>query len=306
MRGYVLVRLGEALVAVWGVLTIVFIVLRLSGDPTLLLLPVGATPTQVAEFRHELGFDRPLLIQYTAFLARAVRGDFATSLRSGRPALALVLERLPATAELAIGALLLAALAGGAAGLLAAAYRGGVAELAMMGGALLGQAMPVFWLGVLLILVFGVQLHWLPTGGSGDFRHAVLPMLTLAAYSSATIARLFRSSLLDVLGQDYIRTARGKGATRWAVLIRHATRNALLPVVTVLGLQAGTLLGGSVITETIFSWPGVGRLAIQAIQNRDFPVVQAAVTIVAVTFVLVNLSVDLLYSAIDPRVRFAD
>jgi peptide/nickel transport system permease protein len=306
MRGYVLLRLGEALVAVWGVLTIVFVVLRLSGDPTLLLLPVGATPAQVAEFRHELGFDRPLLVQYTAFLERAVRGDFAVSLRSGQPALALVLERLPATAVLALGALGIAALAGGAAGLLAAAHRGRAVELVVMGGALLGQAMPVFWLGVLLILVFGVQLHWLPTGGSGDLRHAILPVTTLAAYSSASIARLFRSSLLDVLQQDYIRTARGKGAAPRAVLLRHAARNALLPVVTIVGLQAGTLLGGSVITETIFAWPGVGRLAIQAIQNRDFPVVQAAVTTVAVTFVLVNLGVDLLYSAIDPRVRVAD
>jgi peptide/nickel transport system permease protein len=304
VQRYLLARLRDALIAVWGVLTIVFLVLNLSGDPVVLLLPVGSTSAQVEEFRHQLGFDRPLPVQYWEFLRRAVRGDFATSLRAGQPALALVLERLPATARLAFTALVLACLVGGTAGLLAAAYRGTVVELAAMGVALLGQAMPVFWLGVLLILVFGVTLRWLPTGGSETLWHMVLPVVTLAAYSSASIARLLRSSLLEVLGQDYIRTARGKGLARWAVLIKHGVRNALLPVVTILGLQAGTLLGGSVITETIFAWPGVGRLAIQAIQNRDFPVVQAAVTVVAITFVLINLLVDAVYAYIDPRVRF--
>lgn len=305
MRRYVLSRLRDALIAVWGVLTVVFVVLRLSGDPVILLLPVGATPQQAQELRHELGLDRPLPVQYWEFLRRVVRGDFATSLRAGRPALSLVLDRLPATGRLALGALVLACLLGGTAGILAAAYRGTFVELAAMGTALLGQAMPVFWLGILLILVFGVQLRWLPAGGSETGRHMVLPMVTLAAYSSASIARLLRSSLLEVLNQDYVRTARSKGLAGWVVLLRHAVPNALLPVVTILGLQAGTLLGGSVITETIFAWPGVGRLAIQAIQNRDFPVVQAAVTVVAVTFVLINLVVDLLYAYIDPRVRFA-
>lgn len=304
MQRYLVVRARDALIAVWGVLTIVFFVLRLSGDPVLLLLPVGATAAQVEEFRHELGFDRSLPVQYMEFLKRVARGDFAMSLRSGQPALGLVLERLPATARLAFSALLFAVLLGGTAGLLAAAYRGTMVELVAMTVALLGQAMPVFWLGVLLILVFGVQLHWLPTGGSETPWHMVLPVAALAAYSSAAIARLLRSSLLEVLGQDYIRTARGKGLAAWVVLIKHAVRNALLPVVTILGLQAGTLLGGSVITETIFAWPGVGRLAIQAIQNRDFPVVQAAVTVVAITFVIINLLVDVLYAYIDPRVRF--
>jgi peptide/nickel transport system permease protein len=304
MQRYLLARFRDALIAVGGVLTIVFLVLRLSGDPVVLLLPVGATAAQVEEFRHELGFDRPLHLQYWEFLRRAARGDFGHSLRSGQPALKLVLERLPATGRLAFSALLFAILLGGTSGLLGAAYRGTGIELVAMGVALLGQAMPVFWLGVLLILVFGVQLHWLPTGGSETPWHMVLPMITLAAYSSASIARLLRSSLLEVLGQDYIRTARGKGLAAWVVLTKHAVRNALLPVVTILGLQAGTLLGGSVITETIFAWPGAGRLAIQAIQNRDYPVVQAAVTVVAVTFVLINLLVDAIYAYIDPRVRF--
>jgi peptide/nickel transport system permease protein len=289
---------------VWGVLTIVFILLRLSGDPVILMLPVGATRQQAQTLRHELGLDRPLPVQYWEFMRRVVRGDFATSLRAGQPTLSLVLERLPATARLALSALALACIAGGIAGVLAAVYRGTPVELAAMSAALLGQAMPVFWLGVLLILVFGVQLHWLPTGGSETARHLILPMLTLAAYSSASIARLLRSSLLEVLNQDYIRTARSKGLMGWVVLARHAVPNALLPVITILGIQAGTLLGGSVITETIFAWPGVGRLAIQAIQNRDFPVVQAAVTVVAIIFVLINLLVDVLYAYIDPRVRF--
>ncbi len=304
MQRYVLGRLRDALIAVWGVLTIVFLVLRLSGDPVVLLLPVGSTSAQVEEFRHRLGFDLPLPVQYWQFLRRAARGDFATSLRSDQPALSLVLERLPATGRLAFSALIIACLLGGTAGLLAAAYRGTIVELAAMGIALLGQAMPVFWLGVLLILVFGVQLKWLPTGGSETLWHMMLPVITLAAYSSASIARLLRSSLLEVLGQDYIRTARGKGLGGWTVLTKHAVRNALLPVVTILGLQAGTLLGGSVITETIFAWPGVGRLAIQAINNRDYPVVQATVTVVAVTFVLTNLLVDAAYAYIDPRVRY--
>lgn len=304
MQRYLVARAGDALIAVWGVLTVVFFVLRLSGDPVLLLLPVGATTAQVEELRRQLGFDRSLPVQYAEFLKRVARGDFGTSLRSGQPALGMVLERLPATARLAFSALFLAVLMGGAAGFLAAAYRGTMIDLVAMIVALLGQAMPVFWLGVLLILVFGVQLHWLPTGGSETPWHMVLPVATLAAYSSASIARLLRSSLLEVLGQDYIRTARGKGLAVRVVLVKHAVRNALLPVVTILGLQAGTLLGGSVITETIFAWPGVGRLAIQAIQNRDFPVVQAAVTVVAITFVVVNLLVDVLYAYIDPRVRF--
>jgi peptide/nickel transport system permease protein len=304
MQRYLLARIRDAVIAVWGVLTIVFLVLHLSGDPVVLLLPVGSTAAQIEEFRHELGFDRPLPVQYWEFLRRAAQGDFATSLRFGQPALGLVLERLPATGRLALGALLFAIVLGGTAGLLAAAYRGTAIELTAMAVALLGQAMPVFWLGVLLILIFGVQLHWLPTGGSETLWHMVLPVVALAAYSSASIARLLRSSLLEVLGQDYIRTARGKGLAAWVVLTKHAVRNALLPVVTMIGLQAGTLLGGSVITETIFAWPGVGRLAIQAIQNRDYPVVQAAVTVVAITFVLINLLVDAIYAYIDPRVRF--
>ncbi len=303
MRKYLLSRLAESALVVWGVLTAAFIILRLSGDPVLLMLPMGASPEQVQELRHSMGFDQALAVQYWQFFKRAVTGDFSNSLRFGQPALSVVLERLPATAQLAGTALALAVVLGGAAGLVAAIYRRSLFEFGAMGLALLGQAMPVFWLGIMLILVFAVQLEWLPSGGRGELRQLILPALTLAVYSSASIARLFRSSLLEVLGQDFIRTARAKGLPSRLVFLRHAVRNALLPVVTMVGLQAGAMLGGSVVTETVFSWPGVGRLTVQAIANRDFPVVQAAVTLLAVTFVVINLLVDLLYACIDPRIR---
>ncbi|MGQ9585506.1 MAG: ABC transporter permease [Anaerolineae bacterium] len=303
MRTYLLSRLGLSVLVVWGVLTLVFIILRLSGDPAVLMLPLGATEEQINEFRHQMGFDRPLPIQYWQFLHRAARLDFGESLRFQQPALPLVLERLPATAQLAFTALSMAILIGTTAAVLAVVYRGTALEFVAMVVALLGQATPVFWLGIMLILVFAVQLRWLPSGGRGTLEHMVLPAFTLAAYSSASIARLFRSSLLEVMGEDYVRTARAKGLSNKVVFLRHIVRNALLPVVTMVGLQAGTLLGGSVVTETVFSWPGVGRLTVQAIYNRDFPLVQASVAVLAITFVVINLLVDLLYAAIDPRIR---
>lgn len=303
MRTYLLSRLGLSVLVVWGVLTLVFIILRLSGDPAVLMLPLGATEEQINEFRHQMGFDRPLPIQYWQFLNRAARLDFGESLRFQQPALPLVLERLPATAQLAFTALSMAILIGTTAAVLAVVYRGTAIEFVAMVVALLGQAIPVFWLGIMLILVFAVQLRWLPSGGRGTLEHMILPAFTLAAYSSASIARLFRSSLLEVMAEDYVRTARAKGLSNKVVFLRHTVRNALLPVVTMVGLQAGTLLGGSVVTETVFSWPGVGRLTVQAIYNRDFPLVQASVAVLAITFVVINLLVDLLYAAIDPRIR---
>ena len=303
MRTYLLSRLVESLVVIWGVMTIVFLILRLAGDPAILMLPVGATEQQVRDFRHAMGFDRPVHVQYWQFLQRAVVGDFGDSLRFNQPTLPLVLERLPATIQLAGAALAVAVLLGGVAGLLAASYRGTAIELLTMGLALLGQATPVFWMAIMLILVFAVHLQWLPSGGRGQIQHMILPAITLALYSTASIARLFRSSLLETLEQDYVRTARAKGLKGRVVIVRHALRNALLPVVTMIGLQAGTLLGGSIITETIYAWPGVGRVTVQAIYNRDFPLVQAAVALMAVTFVLINFLVDVLYSYIDPRIR---
>jgi peptide/nickel transport system permease protein len=304
MTRYLAGRLAESVVTVWGIVTIVFFSLRLTGDPVLLLLPLGATPEQIARLRHALGFDRPLPLQYLSFVERVVRGDFGTSTQSGASALRVVLERLPATVELALLALLVAALLGGTAGILAAMRPNSLAELAAMGGSLLGQATPVFWLAIMLILVFSETLRWLPSGGRGGVAHLILPVFTLATYSSASIARLLRASLLEVKAQDYHRTAQAKGLPPWRIWIRHLLTNALIPVITVLGLQVGLLLGGAVITETVFAWPGEGRLIVQAILNRDFPVVQAAAFVFAITIVGVNLLVDLAYALLDPRIRY--
>lgn len=295
----------ESVLAIWGVLTIVFVVLRLSGDPTVLMLPVGSTLAEVAQLRHQLGFDQPLWRQYVTFLGEVLTLHFPSSLRFGEPALPLVLDRLPATGELAVASLSFAVLVGGAVGMLAATHRGTYLESVSMALVVLGQAIPSFWLGLMLVLLFGVILRWLPTSGSGDISHLVMPALTLGAYSSANIARVFRSSLLEVMELDYVRTARSKGLTELRVILRHVTANALLPVVTIIGLQAGTLLGGTVVVETIFAWPGVGWLTVEAIQNQDYPVVQAAVIVVASIFVTVNLAIDLLYGFIDPRIRLA-
>lgn len=298
-------RLGEGLIAIWGVVTIVFVVSRLLGDPAVLLLPIGATEAQLQELRTQLGLDQPLLQQYLTFLLHALKGDFGQSFQFARPALDVVLERLPATALLAGCALAIGVLIGGMAGALAAIYRGSAIEGLVLLVALLGQATPSFWLGIMLILFFAVQLGWFPTGGYGEWQNLVLPSVTLACFTTASIARLLRSSMLDVMRDDYVRTAYAKGLAPRRVYIWHVGRNSLIPVVTMTGILAGELLGGAAVTETVFSWPGVGRLIVQAIETKDFPVVQAGVAVVATIFVVVNLLVDLLYTLIDPRIRQA-
>jgi peptide/nickel transport system permease protein len=303
MPKYLLSRLGEALISVLGLLALVFFAARLTGDPAAMMLPIGATPEQIDEFRHAAGFDRPLPAQFATFIADAVRGDFGTSLQFHRPALEVVLERLPATLELTAAALILGTAFGALTGMTAALKRGTVLEFWSMSLALLGQATPVFWLGIILIMVFSVELHWLPAGGRDGLANLVLPAVTLAMFSSASVARLLRSSMVEVLKEDYIRTARAKGLAKHVIYLRHAARNALIPVVTILGILAGELLGGAVVTETIFSWPGVGRLIVFAIETKDFPVVQAGVVVISSIFILVNLLVDLSYGALDPRIR---
>ncbi|MDB6453033.1 ABC transporter permease [Falsirhodobacter sp. 20TX0035] len=303
MGSYLIKRLLESLLAVWGVVTIVFFVTRVLGDPSTLLLPVGASAEQIEALRSQLGLNEPLVMQYLTFLWQAVQGDFGTSFQHGRPALAVVWERMPATALLAGSAMVLGIAIGAVAGAIAALKRGTVAELVVMTVALLGQATPVFWLGIMLILYFGVSLGWLPTGGYGTFAHLVLPALTLAVFVSASIARLLRSSMLDILREDYIRTARAKGLMPTTVFLWHTARNALIPVTTMTAILAGELLGGSVVTETVFAWPGVGRLILQAIQANDFPVIQAGIFVVATIFVLINFAVDMLYGVLDPRIR---
>ncbi|MBW9089527.1 ABC transporter permease [Rhizobium wenxiniae] len=303
MTRYLMTKLIEAFIAIWGVVTIVFFVSRILGDPAVLLVPVGAGQQEIDNLRAALGLDRPLLEQYFQSLLSMLKGDFGISFQHTRPALDVVLERMPATASLAGLALLFGTLIGVAAGAIAALMRGTVAELIVMVAALLGQATPTFWLGIMLILLFSVELGLLPTGGSGTWLHYILPGLTLSVFVSASIARLLRSSLLDIMREDYVRTARAKGLMPRTVFFWHIARNALIPVVTMIGIIAGELLGGSVVIETVFAWPGVGRVIVQGIQAQDFPVIQAGVTLVAAIFVFVNLLVDLLYGVLDPRIR---
>ena len=304
MKSYILRRLWQAVLVLFGVSVVVFAILHLTGDPAALLLPPDATAEDIARFRKAMGFDDPWIVQYGRFLTGAIQGNFGESLRHGEPAMGLVLERLPATFQLAGAGLLLALCLAVPAGIVSAVKRNTVIDYFSTVVALLGQAMPTFWLGIMLILVFSVHFNWLPSSGRGDLRHLVLPAVTLGLFTTARITRLTRSGMLEVLGQDYIRTARAKGVSEQPVVWKHALKNASIPIVTIVGIELGTLLGGSVITETIFAWPGVGRLSVQAIFNRDYPVVQAAVFILASTFVVVNFLVDLAYTWLDPRIRF--
>lgn len=303
MGRFLLVRLSHAVLVVLGVSVVAFGLLHLSGDPAALLLPPSATRADIDLYRRQLGLDRPLPVQYLDFLSKAVRGDFGRSIRYDQPALDLVLDRLPATLELTAAALALALLVAVPMGILAAVKRGSVFDQASLILSLLGQAFPVFWLGIVLIIVFAENLRWLPASGRGGPQHVLLPAVVLSTYSMAVVTRLLRSSLLEVLGAEFIRTARAKGLSGRVVLVRHALKNAALPVVTVIGLQVGALLGGAVITEEVFAYPGMGRLAVQAIANRDFTVVQVFVLLMAVVIVGITLLVDLLYAWLDPRVK---
>jgi peptide/nickel transport system permease protein len=303
MRTFLVRRLLQSLVVLLGVSFVVFFILFLTGDPAAVLLPPEASAEDIRLFRERMGFDDPFFVQYGRFLAGALRGSFGESIRHGEPAFDLVVERMPATFELAGAALLIALCLAIPAGIVSAVRRNSVLDYVATVVALLGQSMPTFWLGIMLILFFSVQLQWLPSSGRGELRHLVLPAITLGLFTTARITRLTRSGMLEVLNQDYIRTARAKGVANPPVVWKHALKNAAIPIVTIVGIELGTLLGGSVITETIFAWPGVGRLSVQAIYNRDYPVVQAAVFLLATTFVMVNLFVDVLYTYLDPRIR---
>jgi ABC-type dipeptide/oligopeptide/nickel transport system permease component len=303
MKVYLGRRIAQSLLVLLGVSFVVFFMLYLTGDPALVLLPPDASPEDVRRFREAMGFNDPFLVQYARFLGGALRGDFGQSVRHGEPAFPLVVERMPATFELAGAALLVALALSIPAGIVSAVRRNTVIDYVSTVVALLGQSMPTFWLGIMLILVFSVQLSLLPSSGRGTFAHLILPATTLGLFTTARITRLTRSGMLDVLNQDYIRTARAKGVGDPPVVWKHALKNAAIPIVTIVGIELGTLLGGSVITETIFAWPGVGRLSVQAIYNRDYPVVQAAVFLLSTTFVLVNLLVDVAYTYLDPRIR---
>jgi peptide/nickel transport system permease protein len=305
LLAYILRRLAQTFIVLLGVSALSFGTLFLSGDPTMLMASESWNQEQITAFRHQMGFDRPWFVQYADFLGKALHGDFGVSLRQQQPTVSLIAERLPATLQLAGAAMAIALCIGIPVGLAAATRRGSVWDNLLMLTGLLGQSLPVFWLGLLLIMVFAVTLGWLPVAGTGGPQHLVLPAITLGLFSTAYIARMTRSSMLEVLGRDYVRTARAKGLNARNVVMSHAFRNALIPLVTIVGLQFGALLGGAVITESIFAWPGVGRLTIQAIQAKDLPLVQACVLFLAMIFVLANLVVDVLYAYLDPRVRLS-
>jgi len=300
---YIASRALQAFIVLIGVSAIVFFALFLTGDPAALMMPPEASKQEIAAFREAMGFNDPIFLQYGRFLLGALHGDLGISLRFQRPAYDLVLERLPATALLATAALAWSSLLGFALGIIAATRKNGPADFAIRLVALLGQAVPVFWLGLLLIIVFALKLRLLPTGGIGTARQLILPAIALGAYYISAITRIVRASLIDALAQDYVRTARAKGLSQWRIMMRHALRNALIPVVTVQGMYFASLLGGALITEVIFAWPGLGRLAIESIQNKDFPVVQAVVLFAALAFVVANFLVDLTYAALNPRIR---
>ena len=308
MLPYVLRRLVGTVPVLFGVTLVVFAMTWLTpGDPVVALLgesAQGITGQAREELRRELGLDRPWPVQYVEYVSGLARGDLGVSARSRRPVLREVLDRLPATAELALAGLAIAVVVGVSLGVAAALRKRTWVDALAIAVALVGVSVPVFWSGFLLMLVFSLELGWLPASGRGTLRHLVLPALTVGIASAAFIARITRGAVLETLGQDYVRTARAKGVPARTVLVRHALRNALLPIVTVVGLQLGSLLGGAVLTETVFAWPGVGRMLVDAILARDLPLVQGSVLVVSLLFILVNLAVDLSYAAINPRVRY--
>jgi peptide/nickel transport system permease protein len=303
VRRYVLARLAQSALVVLLSLTAVFGMVRLGGDPVLLFLPMDIQAKDVNEIRQRLGFNDPLIVQYGRFMAGAVRGNFGESLRYRRDAFGLVLERLPATLLLAGASMALTLVVAVPLGVVTAVRRDTLVDHVGTLATVLGQATPGFWLGLMLIYLFAVQLRWLPTGGYGTLAQLIMPSVVLAAFFSARVARLTRSAMLEVLGEEYIKTARAKGLGEGRVISKHTLRNAAIPIVTLAGLEAGQLLGGAVVTETIFAWPGLGRLTVQALLNRDFPVVMAAVSFTSVVYTLMNLGVDLAYGWLDPRVR---
>lgn len=304
MLRYILTRLCHTVLVILGISVVSFIFLHLSGDPVGLILPQDATLEQIAALRAQMRLDDPIYLQYFQFLTSALQGDLGRSIYTHEPVVRLILERMPATLELAFAALAVALVVAIPAGVLSAVKRGTWIDTISMTLALIGLSMPHFWLGIMFIMVFSVQLGWLPTSGRGTFAQMVMPSLALGVSLIALFARLTRSAMLEVLGQDYVRTARAKGLSDFSVVGKHALRNALIPLVTVIGMEFGFLLGGAVIIETVFAWPGVGRLIVQSILDRDYPVVQAAVMMLAIIFVTVNFAVDLIYVWLDPNISF--
>ncbi len=316
MRRYLARRLLQLVPVLLGVSVVIFMVLRLApGDPAEIMLGSQATKEDLDRLRTELGLTQPVHVQYLLWMSHVVRGDLGRSIWRKRPVLTEVIHHYKATIILTFAALTLSAVGGTALGVTAAVRPNSLLDRCSAVASLFGASMPVFWLGIVLMVIFALELRWLPASGmfspygGGDLgdllRHLVLPAVTLASATITIIARLTRSAMLEVLGQDYIRTARAKGLVEWTVVVRHGLKNALVPIITVIGVQTGVLLGGAVLTETVFAWPGVGTLMVQGILARDFPLVQGCVLVIAMTFVLINLAVDLAYAWLDPRIRYA-
>ncbi len=304
MRTYIIKRLIEAIGVCLVVSMLSFFLLFLNTDPALLLLPPEAEMEDIAIFKKQMGLDRPVIVQYFDFLRKVIlHGDFGESFVAKIPAIELIVERLPATVQLAVAALIVINFIAVPVGVIAAIRRYSLMDNIATFTALVGQAMPLFWFGIMLIIIFGVWLGWLPISGSGTLLHLILPAITLGSWILPVNMRLVRSGMMEVLNQDYIRTARAKGLAEKKVLIKHAFKNAAIPVVTVSGMQFGALLGGAVVTETVFAWPGLGRLAVDSIRMGDYPVVQAIVVIFAMIIVLANLTADIVAALIDPRIR---
>jgi ABC-type dipeptide/oligopeptide/nickel transport system permease component len=305
MLRYILQRILMLVPVLFGVALVSFSLLHLvPGDPAEILAGQEATKEAVDRIRAEYGLDRPLVIQFVRFVGNTVRGDLGISIQSRHPVGELLIQRLGFTLQLSLASILVASTIGLLAGIISSTRQYSVFDTASMLGALFGISMPIFWLGLLFILVFAVKLHWLPSGGTGGLRHLILPALALGSASAAVIARMTRASMLEVTRQDYIRTARAGGYSERVVIFRHALKNAMIPVLTVFGLEFGYMLGGAVLTETVFSLPGIGRLLVEGIFARDYPVVQGAMMLVATTFVLVNLLTDVAYAFFDPRIRY--
>jgi peptide/nickel transport system permease protein len=304
MLRYLIRRLLLTMPVLVGVATLVFALIHfIPGDPAQAMLGEGASPADVAQLRERLGLDRPLIAQYGSFLRGVLHGDLGVSLRNDQPVTQQILERMPATVELALASMAVAVLIAVPLGIIAAVWRGTFADYTAMTLSLVGISVPNFWLGPLLAIVFAVELGWLPVGGRGTLAHLILPAVTLGAALAAILARMTRASLLEELREPYVLAARAKGVSRARAVLHHALRNSLIPIVTILGLQFGVVLTGAVITETIFAWPGIGRLLIQSISFRDYPLVQGCVLLIAVTYVGVNLITDLTYGFLDPRIR---
>jgi peptide/nickel transport system permease protein len=301
---YFVRRVLLAIPVLLGVATLVFSLIHLvPGDPAQAMLGDGASPNDIAELRTNLGLDQPLLAQYVTFMRHAVTGDLGRSFRTGQPVTTMIAERVPATAELAIAAMLVAIVIAIPLGVIAAVFRGTAIDYGAMTFALAGVSIPNFWLGPLLAIVFAVELGWLPVSGRGTLAHLVLPAISLGLALAAILARMTRASLLDELGELYVRAARARGVSNAASITAHALRNSMIPLLTIIALQFGAVLTGAVITETIFAWPGIGRLLIQSIGFRDYPMVQGCILLIAVTYVAVNLLTDLMYGVLDPRIR---